>query len=74
METPVHFPSRSSAHAEIIPQSESGKLPQLSLAEKENRSDSSHGLIRQISQICTSFSHVFAEGSKNFFSGKTFAI
>jgi len=74
MATPVHFPSHSSAHAEIIPQSESRKLPQLSLAEKENRSDSSHGLIRQIGQICTSFGDVFSERSKIFLSGKTFAI
>src|ERR1700694_3550519 len=74
MPPPVHFPSHSSAHAEIIPQSESRKLPQLCLAEKENRSDSSHGLIRQIGQICTSFGDVFSERSKIFLSGKTFAI
>jgi hypothetical protein len=70
METPVHFPSRSSAHAEIIPQSESRKLPQLNRAEKENRSDSPNGLIRQIGQICTSAGHIFSEGSKKLFVWK----
>jgi len=74
METPVHFRHVVRQHAEIIPQSESRKLPQPSLAGKENRSDSPNGLIRQIDQICTSFGHIFTEGSKELLSGKTFAI
>src|SRR3981081_2545296 len=66
METLVHFPSRSSAHPEIIPQNENRKLPQLGLAEKANRSDSPNALIRQIGQICTSVSHIFQKIQKPF--------
>src|SRR3979490_2400796 len=69
METPVHFRHVVRHHPEMLPQSESRKLPQPGLAEKANRSDSPNGLVRQIGQICTSLGHVFLNGQESFLSG-----
>jgi hypothetical protein len=66
METPRTFRNADRHNTEILPQNERRKLPQSSLVEKENCSNSPGPLIRQISQICTTAAACFAREPKIF--------